>query len=179
MISPTRPLLARALLQPSSFLPRQQLTGAPAAFLWRFGTFHAYSYAGGSYLDTPQHALYELSKKRWLAKQEPLWASFVAVKSNGENSRCVRSWLARRLRNSFFESLRKRGYAWDGTPLEGGQRKEALYGTVQLLTERAILKIDPKSLEEQTDKVVDKIIRLQKWNTAGLARGLAAGQRRK
>lgn len=133
--------------------------------MWRFGTFHAYSYAGGSYLDNPQHCLYELSRKRWLAKQDPLWVSFVAIKSKGEQSRCVRSWLARRLKNSFFESLRRKGYARDGTPLDGGQEKEALYGTAQLLTERAMVQVGAKALQDQTDEAVDIIIQLQKRNT--------------
>lgn len=163
MASPsTIPLLTFRILS-SSKLPRRAPTGIPAAFSWRFGTCHAYSYSGANYLENATNPLHEVSKRLWYAKKEPLWLSVIAIKHRGEkNSRCVRSWLVRRLRTSFVESLRKSGYSRDGTPLEDIQGdKEALYGTAQFFAERPMLKMSPKLLEEQTDKVVDQIIQLQ------------------
>jgi hypothetical protein len=148
----------------SSTLPRRGKTGTPPAFVWKYGPAYAYSYAGGTYLDNPLHPLYEVSRSRWMAKQEPLWLSFVAVKSNGESSRCVRSWLTRRLKGSVTESLRKNGYGRDGNPLPGSQRNLPLCGTAQFITEKMMVKISPQVLQEQADKAVGEIIRLQKWN---------------
>lgn len=155
----------------SSALPRRGKTGTPPAFVWKFGAAYAYSYAGGTYLDNPLHPLYEVSKSRWMAKQEPLWLSFVAVKSNGENSRCVRSWLTRRLKGSVTESLRKNGYGRDGNPLPGSQKTLPLSGTAQFITERTMVKMSPDTLQEQADKAVGEIIRLQKWNKKSLKDG--------
>lgn len=137
--------------------------GAPAAFSWKFGTHHAYSFAAAQYIENDNHPFNEISKRRWAAKREPLWVSFVATKIYGQTkSRCVRSWLCRRLRASFHHSLQKNGYAPDGTPLEGSPAKNQLYGTVLFYAERPMLLMAQKVLEEQTDKVVNHIIRRQR-----------------
>lgn len=180
MVSPSR---ARALafrIQSSTKLPRRGTTGQPAAFTWKFGTFHAYSYSGGNYIENPLHPWHELSKRRWSARQEPLWLSIVATKHYGEgNSRCVRSWLSRRLRISFLHSLQKNGYAPDGTPLQGSQGNDALYGTVQLFPERPMLQMDQKKLKEQTDKAVDEIIRLHNGRESSGSKSAGSGERSK
>lgn len=137
--------------------------GAPAAFSWKFGTYHAYSFAAAQYIENDNHPFNEISKRRWAAKREPLWVSIVATKIYGHSkSRCVRSWLCRRLRASFHHSLQKNGYAPDGTPLEGSSAKDQLYGTVLFYAERPMLLMAQKVLEEQTDKVVYQIIRRQR-----------------
>lgn len=106
--------------------------------------------------------------KRWNAKKEPLWISVVAAKHCMENnSRCVRSWLTRRLKVSFSESLRKNGYAPDGTSLGDGHGDTVLYGTAQLFADRQMLNTSPEELDKQTSKVVDEIIRLQSVETPG------------
>lgn len=96
-----------------------------------------------------------------MAKKEPLWISAVAFKTGGHNSRCIRSWLTRRLRLSFAESLRKNGYAHDGTPLVDNKEPKMLFGTVQLISEPEMLNMAPDIVQHQTDKAVEEIIRLQ------------------
>ena len=142
-------------------LPFQDPTGTPAAFSWRFARFHAYTYTAVSYLDKPMNPLYNFAKRRWDARQEPLWFSIIAKKHVGVNNRrCVRSWLARRLRAAFVHSLKKNGYAPDGTRLEGSQG-DNLLGTAQIIAEQPMIKMDKEMVQEQTDKAVLEIIKIQ------------------
>jgi hypothetical protein len=141
-------------------LEQRAPTGRPAAFLWKFSTYHAYSHSAATYLEDATHPLHDVSKRRWAAKQGPLWLSIVVKNQYGPRSKCVRSWISRRLGISFRHSLEKKGYTPDGRPLEGNQGKSELYGTVLLYAERPILLMAQKLLQEQTDKAVNEIIRL-------------------
>jgi hypothetical protein len=76
-----------------------------------------------------------------------------------ENKRVVRSWAARRVRQAFVESLRKEGYAQDGSRIEG--RGLPLVGTVQFFPESTITKTKFKALVPQMDLVVREIIKRQ------------------
>jgi hypothetical protein len=64
------------------------------------------------------------------------------------------------VRQAFVESLRKQGYASDGSPLPGIQ-KPALYGTAMLGAMEPILKLKSDALIERTDLLVDRIIQSQ------------------
>jgi hypothetical protein len=108
------------------------------------------------------HALYQHTRKRWRTRQEPLWVSIIAKKHSGpQNGRCVRSWLARRLRIAFFGSMKKYGYAPDGTRLKGTEAGRDLFGTAQLLAEQPMVGISQDKVQEQTDRVVQELIGLQ------------------
>ncbi|PSS22080.1 hypothetical protein M430DRAFT_34087 [Amorphotheca resinae ATCC 22711] len=136
--------------------------GEPAAFAWRFGKFHAYTYTASPNLEKNTHPLYEFTKRRWNTRSEPLWVSVIAKKHTGiHNSRCVRSWLSRRLRIAVNLSLKKNGYAPDGTRLEGPESGNHLWGTAQFLAEQPMIKMSQEQVQEQTDKAVLEIIRLQ------------------
>jgi hypothetical protein len=63
---------------------------------------------------------------------------------------------------AFVHSLKKNGYAPDGTRLEGGQGNGDLFGTAQILAEQPMIKMDQEMVQEQTDKAVLKIIKLQR-----------------
>lgn len=77
--------------------------------------------------------------------------------------RTVRSWVGRRLRVAFIESLRKKGYASDGSSLPGTADKAPIIGTAMLGAVPAILKIKNDSLIEQTDSAVQMMIRQQQF----------------
>jgi len=98
--------------------------------------------------------------QRWQSRQDTFWWCAIARKEF-ESKRVVRSWVTRRLRQAFVESLRKKGYASDGSRIEAAGNKPALFGTAQLFPERPILKMRFMDLVEQTDLVVQQIIRRQ------------------
>lgn len=93
--------------------------------------------------------------KRWAECQDPLRWSTTAKKGFGK--RCVRSWAARRLKIAFTESLKKKGYTRNGSPIEGKER--SLMGTAQLLFETEILKTKYTDLLSQTDLTVEEMVR--------------------
>jgi hypothetical protein len=143
-------------------LPYGKIKGHPVAFSFKFGDFLAYPYTASAFLDKPSHALHALAKRRWDTRPETFWFSVIAKKHTGENNRrCVRSWLARRLRIAFAGSLHKKGYAPDGTRLDGNQGHRALFGTVQMVAEQPMIQMSQKIVEKQTDQAVLQIIKLQ------------------
>lgn len=166
-------------------LPYRKITGEPAAFSFRFGNFLAYTYTASAFLDKPTHALYALAKRRWDSRPETFWFSVIAKKHTGENNRrCVRSWLTRRLKMAFVGSLHKKGYAPDGTRLDGNQDHKALFGTAQMIAEQPMIQMSQKIVEQQTDQAVLEIIKLQdagrgRWKTGKGSAGQLLPTRKK
>ena len=62
---------------------------------------------------------------------------------------------------AFVESLKKGGWAADGTPIDpvGGQKP--LYGTLQLSPEEASIQVGVEQLSKETDAIVAQIVRKQ------------------
>jgi len=75
--------------------------------------------------------------------------------------RVVRSWASRRLRHAFTTSLEKKGYARDGTRINGTENESALFGTAQLTPEMSSIKMSYEELVKQTDVAVLEMIRRQ------------------
>lgn len=110
---------------------------------------------------TPNNPLWPRHNRRWQTRTDPLWWSALARK-DFEGHRVVRSWAARRIRASFTESLRKKGYATNGMPLPGSQQEIPLYGSLQLFTLKGSTpQVTIEQLAQETDKVVEEIIKRQ------------------
>lgn len=73
----------------------------------------------------------------------------------------MRSYSARRVRQALLESLRKAGYASDGSRLPGTEGRASLYGTLVLGALPSILKTKRDVLLQQTDSVVAYMLRMQ------------------
>jgi hypothetical protein len=125
------------------------------AFCAKYTKKYAYASTVSKLLDFPEAALHPKFEKRWQTRQEPLWWN-VTARRDFEHKRSVRSWVSRRVRVAFVESLRKRGYAQDGSRINGAG--EPLVGTAQFFPERPILNTKFKDLVLQTDSVVTAII---------------------
>lgn len=111
-------------------------------------------------LQTPMNPLWPRAEKRWETRTDPLWWSAIAHK-NIENHKTVRSWAARRLRIAFVESLKKRGWAADGTPMNTFRQQKSLYGTLQMSPEDGSIKVGFEQILKETDFIVAEIIRKQ------------------
>jgi hypothetical protein len=132
------------------------------AFICRFGKVHAFSWTKSRFLDPPPHPLAPYVLKRYAQREEvPLWWNCVAKKETGQSERVVRSWIARRTRNAFKESLRKQGFGTDGRPLPGSGNKADLFGTVCLSVRRLAATISYVDLVKQTDIAMSYIVRKQ------------------
>ncbi|KAL2069148.1 hypothetical protein VTL71DRAFT_15486 [Oculimacula yallundae] len=94
--------------------------------------------------------------QRWENRKEPFWWSAIAFKTL-ESKRVVRSYVARKLRIAFTESLKKKGYKPDGTTLDG-QGGMPLTGTAQLTPLEAILKTKQGDLVLQTDAALQTLL---------------------
>jgi hypothetical protein len=144
------------------------------AFKLRFNKDYTYTISAAralEYDDTPLHTMFD---RRWKERKDSLWWSVIA-RWNFEKKRVVRSWACRRLRVAFVESLRKRGYASDGSRIDEAGRELPLVGTAQLSPELSILKIKLEALVQQTDQAVKFIIDRQNGD-GGFSKG--SGSRR-
>jgi hypothetical protein len=126
------------------------------AFACKYSKKYCYVASVHPAVEYPTHALHLMYAKRWQARTEPFWWNVIARKDI-ENRRTVRSWVARRLRQAFTESLRKMGYGPDGNRIDG--EGEPLIGTAQLLPHQTIMKRKFMDLVWQTDIAVEAIIK--------------------
>lgn len=128
------------------------------AFRLRFRKVHAFTWTKAQYLGTPDHPLVPMLLKRYALREEiPLWWTCITQREGGHTDRVVRSWLARRTRNAFTESLRKKGFDTDGRRLPGSGNKADLFGTASIAVQRAALKVPYAELVKQTDIAVSSI----------------------
>ncbi|KAE9380187.1 hypothetical protein N431DRAFT_394749 [Stipitochalara longipes BDJ] len=107
-------------------------------------------------IEYPTHALSPMFFQRWQTRPEPFWWSVIARKDI-ENHRTVRSWVTRRLRHAFIESLRKKGYAPDGNRIDGNGKP--LIGTAQLVPHESIKTKKFSDLVYQADLTVEAILK--------------------
>lgn len=132
------------------------------AFKFRFRKIHAFTYTSSRVLETPLHPLVPVVLKRYAMREEiPLWWSCVTKREFGHKDRVVRSWLARRTRDAFKESMRKSGYDTDGRPLPGSGNKADLFGTAYFSVQRQATTTSFVDLVKQTDIAVSYIQRFQ------------------
>jgi len=143
----------RAILNSYSLYPLN-LPGVNALCA-KYTKKYAYASTASKSLENPEAALYPKYEKRWQARQEPLWWNASTWKDFA-NKKVVRSWVARRVRQAFVESLKKRGYTQDGSRING--LGKPLVGTAQFFPQRPILKTKFNDLVLQTDSVLQAII---------------------
>lgn len=129
------------------------------AFTLRFRNIHAFTTIRSRFLDLPdQHPLAPLMLKRYAAREAvPLWWDCIAKRAVGQSDRVVRSWLARRIRNAFKESLNQKGYDANGRPLPGSGNQAALFGTASFSVQREATTRSFADLVRETDIVVSYI----------------------
>ncbi|PMD54706.1 uncharacterized protein K444DRAFT_111422 [Hyaloscypha bicolor E] len=126
------------------------------AFAAKYTKEYCYVATTPPQIEYPTDALFPMFVKRWQERQEPFWWAVIARKDI-ENHRSVRSWVARRLRHAFMESLRKKGYKPDGNRIDG--YGEPLIGTAQLLPHESIIRKEYTDLVYQTDLTVEAILK--------------------
>ena len=131
------------------------------AFLMRFNKDYTYTISAAQSLEHDDTPLHNLFVRKWQERTDPLWWSVIARWNLETNKRVVKSWACRRLRIAFVESLKKRGYASDGSRIDGTGREPPLIGTAQLTPELCILKTKHEDLVQQTDEAVKVIIKRQ------------------
>ena len=125
------------------------------AFRLRFRKAHAFTWTKAQYLQTADHPLVPMLLKRYALREEtPLWWTCITQREGGHTDRVVRSWLARRTRNAFTESLKKAGFDADGRRLPGSGNAEDLFGTASFAVQRAALEVPYVDLIKQTDIAV-------------------------
>lgn len=82
--------------------------------------------------------------------------------------RIVRSVLARKMRRSFEEALKRKGFDKDGRPLEFDGKKvddkekapagaKGLVGTLEIVLQKPILEVDQHEVERQSGLLIDII----------------------
>jgi hypothetical protein len=123
------------------------------AFGCRFRNLHAYTANACRLMEQNNSAVGRIFLQRWAERQDPLWWSCIAFIKGFDSKRTRRSWAARRLRTAFVESLKKQGYAANGTRLDGSGRKP-LFGTAQLSPHEPMFKTKIEDLVKQTDIAV-------------------------
>src|ERR1700761_1304430 len=74
------------------------------AFAAKYTKEYCYVATTPPQIEYPTDALFPMFVKRWQTRQEPFWWAVIARKDI-ENHRTVRSWIARKLRHAFMESL--------------------------------------------------------------------------
>lgn len=130
-------------------------------FATRYSKEYCYVATTQPAIEYPTHALYPKVMKRWETRQEPFWWN-VITRKDIENHRTVRSWLSRRLRCAFTESLRKKGYAPNGNRIDG--TGAPLTGTAQLFPHKSLLVRPYMDVVYQTDLAVNAIIKIRTQN---------------
>lgn len=135
--------------------------GAPAIIV-RYSNAHCYTLSAKKWTETVavnESTLAQKHLKRWAERTDSLWWSSLTLPIVGK--RTVRSHSARKVRLALVESLRRVGYASDGSRLPGTEERMPLYGTLQLGALPAILKTKTDRLIQQTDLVVAHMLRMQ------------------
>jgi hypothetical protein len=131
---------------------------AITAFQLKFSRRHLFPQTASKILNTKLHPLERVVIERYMERDEPLWWSCVCRKEIGANSSVVRTFLARKVRNAFKESLRKMGYDAAGRRLEGSELKVDLYGTANIMPAAFGLRMKYGDLVKQTDIAVLAIV---------------------
>jgi hypothetical protein len=134
-------------------------------FKLRFSKQYAYPFTLSRFAEVDYLTKYNIDAPPYQTRTDTLWWSAVARK-NVLNKRVLRSWASRKVRIAFVESLRKKGYASDGSPITGSKNQSPLAGCAYFDPTEAILKTTVEELAKQTDIAVDKIIEAQSANSS-------------
>jgi len=129
-----------------------------------YGNHHAYTFTSQSMKIGHEGPFKKYFVQAWAQRQEPLWSCFVTTKFKGQEGkikRTLRSWVVRRIRIAFTESMKRHGFTKDGEPLEENGTLAPIFGTVQFMAEEHVVKMKKADLGDQMDYCVKKIISKQ------------------
>jgi len=156
-----------------NFTPRWRKGEIALSFKYR--NVHCYTLNAIQWTQTSNNHTGVLAARhlqRWAERTDYLWWSALAHTNVGK--RTVRSHATRRLRLAFVESLRKAGYASDGSPLPDEENRAPLVGTAMLGATAAMLKTKNDALLEQTDLLVEHMIKQQGHRRVKIKNGYKA-----
>jgi hypothetical protein len=137
-------------------------------FTFSFRPAHVFTWTSSRHLEIP--ILATASSAPYLLNRyaqyddTPLWWGCIGEGGTPSSKRTVRSWLARRGRIAFTESLRKQGWDKEGrvlAELRGDERKN-LFGTAFIFAKLQGVKTTPKELGRQMDIAVLQMMKMVK-----------------
>ncbi|KFY84074.1 hypothetical protein V500_09629 [Pseudogymnoascus sp. VKM F-4518 (FW-2643)] len=111
----------------------------------------------------PGHPRYEIMKRKWESRTDPLWWNCLSSKQISMK-RVVRSWVNSRARVAFVNALKRKGYDTNGYRIDGNGDevpKPNLVGSLHLTTRAELVRAEWPDVEDQADKIVAAIERLQ------------------
>lgn len=114
-------------------------------------------------LTNPAHPRHEITKRKWEARTDPLWWNCLTSKQVSARS-VVRSWVNIRARLAIVNALKRKGYDTNGYRIDGNcdeAPKPNLVGSLHFITRPEILRAKWPEMEEQADKIIAEVERLQ------------------
>lgn len=114
-------------------------------------------------LITPGHPRHEVMKRKWESRTDPLWWNCLSSKQVSVRS-VVRSWVSIRARLAIVNALKRKGYDTNGYRIDGNgdeAPKPNLVGSLHLSTRPELLRAKWPDVEDQADKIIAEIERLQ------------------
>lgn len=122
---------------------------------------HAISINGMRFVTQKHNPVHEMLTRRWNTRTDPFWWHCLISASVGGPKATVRGWLRRRAAAAIIESLRKNGYAKDGSrfPSEVGASGGDLVGTATFFVGKKLCRTSWKDLQEKSDLLITKIIK--------------------
>ena len=139
--------------------------GTERAFMMMYANHRAYTYTSQSMKIGHEGPFKKYFAHAWAQRQEPLWTCFVTTKFKGQEAkikRTMRSWVVRRVRIAFMESMKRHGFTKDGEPLKRCESMAPLCGTVQFVAQEHIVKMKMEEVAHQMDFCVKKMIDKQR-----------------
>ena len=130
-----------------------------------YGNHKAYTYTSQNMKIGHEGPFKKYFVQAWAQRQEPLWSCFITTKFKGQEAkikRTMRSWVVRRIRIAFADSMKRHGFTKDGEPLEGNGTLAPIYGTVQFIAEEHIVKLKMAEIGNQMDFCVKKMMNKQR-----------------
>ncbi|KAL3422306.1 hypothetical protein PVAG01_06462 [Phlyctema vagabunda] len=152
-----------------------KLISTPPHIQARFSVGRHFTVTNNAMHELPSNHIFDRVMNRWAQRTDPLWWSSVAF-IKASSHRVVRSYMSRRVRLAWIESMRKQGWARDGSRLPGSKQQADLVGTLQMNAMISVLKLSPEELERTTDTILQTVIQIaqkgpvtnprrRKWNS--------------
>ncbi|CAG8950242.1 hypothetical protein HYFRA_00008480 [Hymenoscyphus fraxineus] len=154
----------RIPVKPSILLKPLQSVGAKkiVAMSAFYSPYYVFALSSNRYTSEADTLAKEWAERQFNTRSEPFWWTCITKKEALTSKRTLRSWIARRTRMAFVESLRKRGYGSDGTRLDPTDGGKALYGTAQFLVREPCLLMKTEDLRKETDLALETIFQRMK-----------------
>ncbi|OAF60832.1 hypothetical protein VC83_02281 [Pseudogymnoascus destructans] len=114
-------------------------------------------------LTNPRHPRHEVMKRKWESRTDPLWWNCLSSKQISMKS-VVRSWVNIRARLAIVNALKRKGYDTNGYRIDGNgdeAPKPNLVGSLHLSTRPELLRAKWPDVEDQADKIIAEVERLQ------------------